>query len=158
LLKHVVTIDWGDGSTRSVVNLNAGVVTFSASHQYRNNRPGNAPYPVQLTLTDSHGGIAYVTSSVAINNAAPSFVPGGTLLNPAIVPENSSTTLGVTFADSGTLDTHSVLINWGDGSDPDGDGQVGQTVNLAAGVLSLNKSHLYAHHQPGDAPYTISLT
>src|SRR5207302_1686453 len=62
------------------------------------------------------------------------------------------TSLSGSFADPGTLDTHVVVINWGDGS-------ANTTLNLTAGVTSFSGvSHQYLDNQAADAPYTISAT
>src|SRR5439155_27296522 len=63
-----------------------------------------------------------------VNNVAPSNVH--LALSAATIGENGSTTLSGSFADPGTLDTHTVVINWGDGSS--------STLNLAAGVTSIS--------------------
>jgi hypothetical protein len=52
----------------------------------------------------------------------------------------------VNFTDPGVLDTHIITIQW----EP---GQV-DTINLAAGVLQFNGSHLYAHA----GIYTVTVT
>src|SRR5262249_15127732 len=47
---HGVDIDWGDGTAHGKLMLLAGVQTFSASHTYADNRPGNAPYTITATV------------------------------------------------------------------------------------------------------------
>ena len=65
----------------------------------------------------------------------------------ASINENDSATLSGTFTDPGTLDTHTVLINWGDGAST--------PLNLAAGVLSFsNISHSYT----SAGSFTIGVT
>jgi Ca2+-binding RTX toxin-like protein len=48
--KHTVDIDWGDGTAHGKLVLNAGVLSFSMSHQYLDNRPGNVGYPIEATV------------------------------------------------------------------------------------------------------------
>src|SRR5437763_5726198 len=53
---HTAVISWGDG-TSSTVNIAAGVLTFSATHTYRDN-PANQPngsFAIAVTLTDKIG-------------------------------------------------------------------------------------------------------
>ena len=59
--------------------------------------------------------------------------------------------------DPGTLDTHQIVINWGDGSS--------DTQNLLAGVLAFSGTHSYKDNgrplEPGEAgtgPYTVIVT
>ncbi|MBL3618932.1 MAG: PKD domain-containing protein, partial [gamma proteobacterium endosymbiont of Lamellibrachia anaximandri] len=91
-------------------------------------------YPVELQVTD---GLLSSTSgtSVTVNNAAPvveagpdqSGVLGDTI---ALAP--------ATFTDAGVEDTHTVTIDWGDGTTDAG------TVTQGAGSGSVAGSHAYA--------------
>ena len=49
--------------------------------------------------------------------------------------------LNGTFADPGLLDTHTVVIHWGDGS-------ANTTLSLDAGVLKFNADHQYQPSHP----------
>jgi hypothetical protein len=60
----------------------------------------------------------------------------------APINENDATALSGTFADPDALDTHSVAINWGDGS-------AVTTLNLAAGVFTFNANHQYLDNPAG---------
>src|SRR6201999_2225773 len=105
-----------DGNTQTVP-LPAGVTTFSVPHQYL--QDGN--YPISVTVADNGGGTsASVSRPATANNVPPSNV--AVRLTAGTINENGSTTLNGSFTDPGTLDTHVVTINWGDGST--------QTVNL----------------------------
>jgi len=43
---HTVTVDWGDGTSATTLNLAAGTLTFTTpAHRYLNNRPADAAYP-----------------------------------------------------------------------------------------------------------------
>src|SRR5206468_2734435 len=123
--------------------------TFGASHQYLDNKPSNAAYTVSATVTDKDSASGAGSTSVVVNNVAPS---GGTLgMSPATISENDSTTVSGSFTDPGTLDTHTVVINWGDAS-------ANTTVNLGAGVLTFSAGHKYLDNKPGNAAYTITAT
>ncbi len=122
---HTVSIDWGDGSTPSLLNLGAGVQSFSSvSHRYLDDAPtGTASdvYTITVTVIDSQslGGPALsssgpVTKSLTVTNAAPT--PTSLSLSANTINENGSVTLNGVFTDAGSLDTHSVIINWGDGT------------------------------------------
>ena len=56
------TISWGDGSADTTLNLGAGVLTFSTTHQYLDNQPGNAPFTISVTVTDKGERIEVVYS------------------------------------------------------------------------------------------------
>ncbi|BBO36057.1 right-handed parallel beta-helix repeat-containing protein [Lacipirellula parvula] len=82
---HTVTINWGDGSAPTIINLIAGVYTFnSAPHTYEDDvdgPPTSSVFPVTVTITDaSTASIVDNTSSVTVNNVAPTVtISGGTL-------------------------------------------------------------------------------
>src|SRR5262249_52529222 len=54
----------------------------------------------------------------------------------------STANLNGTFTDPDANDTHTVVINWGDGSP-------NTTINLATGVTSYSTSHLYVDNPAG---------
>src|SRR5205085_570428 len=127
---HTVVIDWGDGSSDTTVNLAAGVLTFSGvTHRYLDNRTDNDTYTLQAPANDKGGAAGTGTTEVTVINVAPT-----RLTLPSFPTRRSSdltTTLSGSFTDPGTLDTHTVAINWGDGSSV-------TTVNLTAGVLTFS--------------------
>jgi hypothetical protein len=150
----ILVVDWGDGVIASYPLGTSR--TFSVSHQYLDDNPtGTASdvYPVSWTVTDDDTGSDSDNGNVTVNNVAPTAV--NLSLSATTINENGSTTLGGSFTDPGTLDTHTVVIAWGDGS-PD------TTINLAAGVLSFSgASHQYLDDNPtgtaGDT-YLISVS
>lgn len=147
---HDVDVDWGDGSTHSSTSLAAGVLTFSGlTHQYLDNQPANAHYTVTVTVTDSDGDTTTNTTAVSVVNVDPS---GLSLTpSPSTVVENGSISLGGSFTDPGSLDTHDIDVDWGDGSTHD-------SAALTAGVLSFSGlAHQYLDNQPADTPYTITV-
>ncbi len=129
---HVVTIQWGDGSPNTVLNLAAGVTTIPAqSHAYLDN--GN--YSIVVTVQDKDLASATQTATVAVANAVPSnLVVSYSSLSIAV---NGTLNLSGSFTDPGTLDTHTVVINWGDATPP-------TQLTLAAGVISIPSTpHVY---------------
>src|SRR5207237_663332 len=111
---HTVVISWGAGEGSTTLTLAAGVTSFSAGHQYLDNAPGNAAYPVTVTVTDNHGDSGSGSSAVDVDNVAPADV--ALTVSSATIDENDITTVSGSFAYPGTQDTHTVAINWGDGS------------------------------------------
>src|SRR5439155_715476 len=140
---HTVVINWGDGSANTTLNLASGVLSSrSPSDQYL--ETGN--YTVSVTVTDKDGGSGQATTGVTVNNVAPSNVQLS--LSAATINENGSTSLSGSFADPGTLDTHTVVITWGDGS-------ANTTLNLGAGVLSFGG---VSHQYLDNGNYAVSVT
>jgi hypothetical protein len=77
---------------------------------------------------------------------------GGVIVTPSVIDEDGSTTLTGGFTDPGVLDTHTVVIDWGDGSP-------NTTLSLAAGVTAIPATaHQYLDNLPGSEPYTITAT
>jgi hypothetical protein len=133
---HVVTINWGDG-TSSTMNLGAGVLSFTAPpHQYLDDGPTGTPSDVQsitVTVVDDDGSAGVsATTSVTVNNVAPTI----TSIKGPIPPQQrgAAITATVELADVGTKDTHTVVINWDDGTS--------STHTPTAGVVTA--THLYA--------------
>ncbi len=140
--------------TITAVNLATGFVEFSAQHQYLDDgsSPGNSTasdsYTITVTVADDDTGSGSGTTSVTVNNLAP-MVTSLNLSN-SVIYEGGSTTLSGAFADIGTLDDHTVTINWGD-SLPD------TTITLAAGVYSFSDvTHQY--HEEDDFIITVTIT
>ena len=142
---HTVVINWGPGEGTTTLNLPAGVSSFSASHQYLDDNPSGSSsdsYPISVTVTDNHGATGSGSTSVTVNNVAPTV---GTL-NSGTIDEGGTFTLNGSFSDPGTQDSHTVLINWG--SDE------GTTLlNLAAGVTNFTASHPYLDDNPSGTAF-----
>src|SRR5262249_44460813 len=131
---HTVVINWGDGSANTTLGLDAGVLNFHASHPYLDNLPGNAPYAVQVTVTDDDNASDSLASQLVVNNVAPANV--ALSFANASVNVGDTATLNGTFTDPGVLDTHMVVIDWGDGS-------LDTTLSLDANVQSFTAGHRY---------------
>jgi hypothetical protein len=149
-----VVIDWGDGTSQipdvQTVNLAAGVLSFGGvSHPYLDN-PAPHPsaagaYRIGVTVTDKDGGQGTGSASVTVTNVAPANV--ALSLSAASINEGQSVTLGGSFTDPGVRDTHTVVIDWGDGTSQIPDVQ---TVNLATrGLLTFGVSHPYLDNPAG---------
>src|SRR6185436_19281093 len=99
--------------------LPVGDRTFTKNHVYLDDTPTTTPqdvYLIKYQIADDDGGVldATVGVGVTVKNVAPTFTSG--LLSPISLDENDSTNLTINFADPGTLDVHTVKIDWeGDG-------------------------------------------
>jgi hypothetical protein len=103
-------------------------------------------YIFQITYQGGDGNDVAITET----NTPPSNL----VLNPSStsMAEGSTLTLGGSFVDPDSGQTHSVAINWGDGSMP-------TTVNLSAGVLSFSgATHVYQDNPVGQptGSFTVS--
>jgi hypothetical protein len=111
---HSVTINWGDGSTNTSLNLAAGVTTFSTSHQYLDDNPTSTASDVNtinVTVSDNDGGSGTASASVTVNNVAPVVdAITGAPSDPKV--KGSSVTISANFTDQGTADTHLATICW----------------------------------------------
>ena len=97
-----LSYEWsfGDGATAT---------GRTATHTFAD----NGSYTVTLRVVDRDGADAITTKQVAVANAAPAItgfdVPG---LASARVPA----TVTVAYTDAGSADSHTISVNWGDGS------------------------------------------
>ncbi|MEA1958187.1 MAG: PKD domain-containing protein [Chloroflexota bacterium] len=124
----IVSYEWnfGDGSTEVTGD-------ESSIHAYGD----NGIYTVTLTATDDEGATDAVTTTVTVNNVAPT-VDAGSDVDDALV--DTPISFSGSFTDPGWLDTHTIEWNFGDSSP------------IVTGTLS--PTHAYA--SGGD--YTVTLT
>lgn len=133
----VLVVNWGDGSAPQTSNYPSGTTVFSQTHQYLDDNPTATPsdtYTISLTLSDNAGGSDTDSTMVTVNNAVP--ILSSIAANPSTILVGGTTNLSGTISDVGTLDTHQVVIAWGDGTPV-------TTLNLAAGIDSFNANHQY---------------
>jgi hypothetical protein len=141
-----VTTDWGDGSLPTKrTAANAGAIG-SYQHAFAD----NGTYTVTVKVSDRAGSASGTSFKVDVSNAAPVL---GTIN--AVVPASPSgktTTVSANFTDSGTVDSHSARIDWGDG-------EVSEalvTSTAGSGNGGLAGSHDYK--QPALYVVTVTLT
>lgn len=151
------TINWGDGSTVDIGSDTGGEImvtpgslggpdtmgSFSGTHSYVD----DGVYTVEVTLTDTGGGSVTELFDVTVNNVAPE-ITSLTTSSPAIggAEQGETVTLSADFTDVGTLDTHTAVIDWGDGTTSVG------TVDQITG--SVSGDHVYAN----GGLYEVTLT
>jgi PKD repeat protein len=117
---HTATINWGDGTLTDSCTVTetpygppgstAGIDgEASNEHIYAD----NGIYTVILTITDDDGGFSIEEFSVTIMNVVPTVDAG----SDQEVNEGDTVFLEpATFNDLGTSDTHTAMIDWGDGT------------------------------------------
>ena len=121
---HTFSVDWGDGSSTE------GPGQVSAAHRYVD----DGTYAVTVCVTDDDGATGCASTTISIVNAAPSVQAGLDLS----ADEGVTIALSATITDQGAADTHTAIVEWGDG-----------TSDLAAvdqhsGVVTA--SHAYAEN------------
>ncbi|MBL3599332.1 MAG: PKD domain-containing protein, partial [gamma proteobacterium endosymbiont of Lamellibrachia anaximandri] len=121
---HTVEWNFGDGSATVSGSL-------TPSHTYAD----NGVYTVTLTITDKDGGVGTDTLVVTVNNVAPSVDAGADQM----FNEGNTANFSGSFSDPGSVDTHTIEWNFGDGTTENG---------------SLTPSHTY----PTAGVYTVILT
>jgi len=133
----------GDGAADTTLSLGANVLSFSATHRYLDNRAGDSAYTIDVAVTDKDGAVGTGTTMAVVKNVSPTVEAGA---NFEVIALHTAT-IAATFTDPGTKDTHTALINWGDG-------------NVQAGVVSENAgsgnvtgSHVYPF--PGSYVVTV---
>ena len=132
-----VLFTWGDGST-STQSLAAGVRGFSASHEYA--AAGTDDITVTVTDRDNGVGSQYASVVVTARNTAPSALT----LDPSVA--GASVTVNASFTDPDALDTHHVVVTWGDNTST--------TQDLVAGATTFDASHVYET----SGTYTVTAT
>ena len=103
-----------------------------------------------MKVVDDDGGVGFGSAATFVLNVAPSNVQ----INPiATIDENGLALLQLTFDDPGTLDRHTVKVDWGDGTV--------ETLPVAAGARTFTATHQYLDDNPtGTAAdvYTVKAT
>jgi hypothetical protein len=118
----------------------------SSSPQIQHTWPDDFDSNVNLRVTDNDGLISIATAQVTINNVAPVVEAGPNQINSL----GNAVAVNSTFTEQGTLDTHTALIDWGDGKTDVGLVSGTNTSGLVAG------SHQYL--VSGDYLVTVKVT
>jgi hypothetical protein len=110
------TFQSGEGATLTITSVNSvtGEVGFSIQRYLNDGSAygnGGVNYPtyINVNIADDDGAYNYVSTSVTVENVAPTLA-----VEPvAATSENSVATVSGTFTDPGRYDSHRVLIDWG---------------------------------------------
>jgi len=134
----------GEGMTTltqaNLTNVSPGVWTFTASHRYLDdNKTGTSgdTYRISVRVNDDDAGVVSESTTFLVSNAAPvitaTTTDASTLLSRSA---DRTVVLNGAFTDLGTVDTHTVFVNWGDGSQP-------ILVNVNAADRTFTGTHTY---------------
>lgn len=145
---------WSDGVV-TVVSVNGAAGTFSTTRTFLDDHPDTGTpfdlFTVNITIDDDDLGSDNDTSSdLRVNNVDPvitSFDSSATFENKG--NEGEPVDFTGTFTDIGILDTHTAIVDWGDGSPLEA-----LTVVQGAGFGSISGSHIYS----AGGIYTVTAT
>ena len=129
------TVSYGDGADQ-ILALNIDK-TFVLSHRYVD----NGTYQVIVTVNDGKGGIASGSTTIVVNNVAPSLGAISGYLAP--IKLGTAANFSASYTDPGTIDTHTARWNWGDGSSANGGISQGAGLGSVAGSHTFTKAGIY---------------
>ncbi|MEX0641713.1 MAG: hypothetical protein WD468_03380 [Pirellulales bacterium] len=115
---HLVTIDWGDGSSETYT-VAVGDRTFTFTHRYLDDgpSPGNStpsdPYDVVVSIRDDDTGEGDAPGRVTVRNV----IPKVQLNSSEMIVEDQMAVLTGQFSDPGLLDVHDLVVHWDDPND-----------------------------------------
>lgn len=132
-----LTYAWTDGDPA------VGVLTSAVTQEvdYAGRDDGTAT--VGVTVTDPLGASDDATAQITVTNVAPTITSLTVPVAPAAI--GSVTDLQATFTDPGVADTHTAVVDWGDGTTP-------TAATVSGGTVTA--THTYA----GAGVYAVTLT
>ncbi|MCA9034843.1 MAG: hypothetical protein KDA91_06935, partial [Planctomycetaceae bacterium] len=151
---HEIKVDWGNGAVEIFTPAVGGRALNNLSHTYLDTpRNGDPGFLVQIEITDDDEPLkpALLTQFITVSSPAPRDVVVNNETGVASINEGDLFTIGGSFTDLGSLDSHLVIIDWGDGR--------GQTsFDLPAGVTSFSGiTHQYVDNPAIGTEYTITV-
>jgi autotransporter-associated beta strand protein len=153
-----LTFSTGDGTDDSVLVFTGSIADINAALDGMTFTPEiDFSGAAGLTITTNDqgnlgtGGPLSATDTVAITVTNPTPVSANLQATPNPVAEGGTVTLTGDVVNPAPLDTHTVLINWGDGSEP-------TTVELGVGVRSFEANHQYLDDAGAGASTTYTIT
>ncbi|MFO0940973.1 MAG: PKD domain-containing protein [Pirellulales bacterium] len=113
---HDVSIDWGDGSSRTQLSLDQGIGNFSGlQHRYEDNSVSGA-YIITVRVSDKDSpGEVIATLPITVQNAIPQLASVSSSAT-ASMTEGQELTVTGSYSDASRSDSHNVIVSWGDGS------------------------------------------
>ncbi|MCH2208318.1 MAG: DUF4347 domain-containing protein [Lentisphaerales bacterium] len=112
----------------------------SATNNFNYDFPSGGDYIVNLRITDDRGSTAVISQLVSVP-----YIPviSGLDLTADFINENDSASLIVSFTDSDSVDSFTVIIDWGDGTTTNG---------------VINSGDIFDHQYTVGGDYTILVT
>ena len=143
---HAVTILWGDGNSTFVPSATSGLVR---THTYRDDNPTGGPGPdaarINVVVSDDDAGRGVGATVVDVSNVAPT--AASLSLSPTAVDEGQAVQFTINFDDVGVDDSHSIEIDWDDGTQT--------SVDVPLGQQSVDVLHTFADDDPTGTPQDV---
>jgi uncharacterized delta-60 repeat protein len=111
-----VSIQWGDGTSTPVPVGPDPSGSFTITHQYLDDVPTSTASDINTitaSIVDTANGSDSESTTVTVNNVVP---VAGSFSGPGGGVRNQPLTFTGSFTDAGTLDSHNVQVDWGDGT------------------------------------------
>ncbi len=150
-----VDIDWKDGSGFTTTNVTLVGGIFTAKHIYSD----QGTYDISIRATDPHGKRTLI--SLGLRPIVVLDTPPSNLLMHLVtttVAEGDTVSLPVTFYTPSKQDSHTLTVNWGDGSDPT---VVAIPANPAGGLVTVPANlipiHRFLNQSGNTQSYLISV-
>ncbi|MCP4785468.1 MAG: hypothetical protein GY903_08815 [Fuerstiella sp.] len=146
-----IAIDWNNNDKIDETYMDVPAGNFSYTHQFLDDNPVGTPVDnmlIKVTVTDDYAGSVDGETTVEVTNLAPvlaSLTIGNTRANKAVVGQEISVAGLIT--DIGSLDTHTIIVQWDDYSESNSDLNPGDFTDLdvdGGGVGSFTGVHTYA--------------
>jgi len=151
-MEPTATIDWGDGSPPEPCTItHNSTATARALHKFTVNTTGTAH--ITVMFNPSEVSIKKSVEWKSENKGPKMEWPPSVEPTPPV--EGSNTKIEVPFADAGAADTHTAIIDWGDGTPPEPAG-VASEVTTAGVVGTLTATHVYADDGTKTATVTVT--
>jgi hypothetical protein len=144
----------GDGSPDTVTTLPPGATAFSdLTHTYLDYRSGGGPFVIEVQLEDYDGGIntQIRTVDAHVVNVDPVIRQPALSSGGAAIAEGDFLTVSGAFTDVSPIDSHTVTVNWGDGTTTEAE------VDSTARTYSATYQYGDEGNQPVDL-YQIAVT
>jgi hypothetical protein len=141
-----VVVTWGD-TTSDSFSVSGSAFSFTRSHVYKDELPGNAPYAIGIQFVAPDNAVTTGSTSVVVNNATPVVT---SISGPTSIIPGQSFSLSAAFTDAGVLDTHTAVWNWGDNTSSTA------TVVETNGSGTATASHMYATTGAYTATVTVT--
>jgi hypothetical protein len=139
-----LVVNWGDPlslNNSETYSFAAGTKAFKLTHQYLDDNPSGTTsdqYTISLKITDDDTGTSSGSTTVRVNNVAPVITCLTTSAKEVgDAKEGEKISISAIFKDVGRLDTHTAVIDWGDGT-----ASTGQVTKSCDGG-SISGSHVY---------------
>ena len=141
---------WGD-NVAETFNFAAGTTDFAVVHQYLDDDPTTTAsdlVSVSVTLSDDDDGDTIGGTTATVSNVAPEIASLG--LVDEVIDEGGFAQVIGSITDIGGADSHTVVIDWGDGTSSNA------TVNATARTFTAE--HRYLDDQPNADPDEYVIT